>query len=185
MTKQAFGIVSLLDTENNSNARLAWRRASEIIGKSGLSVPLYPHISWQVAKNYDVEKVAQRIEQVAGKLNSFKLQVSGLGIFPGFHPVLHLSVVRNQGLNKIHDMIWENCSEFAEELSPYYSAENWVPHITLAYEKLNPFDLSAIVEEMANETWDYQIEINNLAIVFQIGSDVGISKQVSLLEEGK
>ena len=179
MVKQAFGIVSLLDIEKNSIARLLWHRASEFVGKYRVETPKLPHFSWQVAVNYQIDGLLKALEKIATSFHPFKVSISGLGIFPGVQPILYLTIVRDATLNKIHEMVWEECSNYGIDLSPYYASDRWIPHITLVYNQLSPFLLSSIMEEIASESWEGEILIDSLAIAYQIGDDSGISHSLT------
>jgi hypothetical protein len=185
MTKQAFGVISLVDVENDKSSRLLWKRVTEVIGKCGMKIPKYPHFSWQVAVNYQIENVVEVIQNIALTTHRFNIQVSGLGIFPGDLPILYLTIVRSSILDEIHQKVWKACSEFGKDISPFYSITRWIPHLTIASGQVTPFDISSAVEEMVGETWDYEIEINNLAVAFQIGDEAGITHSTSLLSENE
>ena len=178
MTKQAFGIVSLLDVINDKSARLIWKRACDIVGKYGLTSPQYPHFSWQVAVNYQIENIQDALTKISISSQPFKISISGVGIFPGLQPIIYLTIVRNETLNQIHQKIWVTCNEYGIELSPYYTSERWIPHITIAYNPLSPIVLSSIIEEMAFENWESEVVINNLAIAYQIGDEAGVAQEL-------
>ena len=183
MTKQAFGIISLIDVEQDKSSRLLWNRVTEVIGKCGMKIPIYPHFSWQVAVNYQIDNVIEVIQNIALTTRRFNIHFSGFGIFPGNQPVLYLTIVRSSILDEIHQKVWDACSEYGNDISPFYSTTRWIPHMTIASGQVTSFDISSAIEEMAGETWDYEIEINNLAVAFQIGDEAGIAKTVSLLSE--
>jgi 2'-5' RNA ligase len=185
MTKQAFGIISLINVEKDKNSHLLWNRVTEVIEKCGMKIPIYPHFSWQVAVKYQIDNVIEVIQNIAFKTRKFNIQISGFGIFPGDQPVLYLTIVRSSILDEIHQKVWDACSEFGMEINPFYSATRWIPHMTIASGQVTSFDISSVVEEMAGEIWDYEIEINNLAIAYQIGDEAGIAKTISLLLEGE
>jgi hypothetical protein len=185
MVKQAFGIISLLDIDKDLNFRFLWKRITEVIGKSGLKIPIYPHFSWQVAVNYQIENVIGEMRKIAEATRCFNIQISGFGIFPGSQPVLYLSITRSPILNDIHRRIWDSCSEFGLELSPFYSSTRWIPHLTVALGQITPFDISSVVEEMAGENLEYEIGVNNLSVAYQIGNDAGVTQTFLLLSEGE
>ena len=185
MVKQAFGIISLLDIENDKNSRFLWNRATEVVGKCGMKIPIYPHFSWQVAVNYQIENVIRDLKKIAESTHCFNIQISGFGIFPGIQPVLYLTLARNPILNELHRRIWDSCSEFGLELSPFYSSTRWIPHMTIALGQITSFDIASIVEEIAGETWEYEIGINNLSIAYQIGNEAGVTQTFLLLSEGE
>lgn len=151
MIRQAFGIVSLLNIENNQAARLIWNRASDMVQNFGFTAPEFPHFSWQVAVNYQLEQLAEDLQRVALETEPFSIHIAGLGIFPGIQPVLYLSIVRSKKMNLLHEKIWRTCSIHGFELSAYYSPERWIPHLTLAYDPILSPKLSLMVEAMASE----------------------------------
>ena len=180
MDRKAFGIVSLLEINTDVTSGHLWNRVAEVIKPTGLELPANPHFSWQVAEDYMVKDTLEELKAIIKGLQPFRIRISGLGIFPGIHPVIYLTVVRDRILTDIHSMLWDRCISYAIKPSPYYSPEHWVPHVTIAYIDLTPEKVSILVKEMANQPWDADLEIENISLAYQNGDDAGISATLNI-----
>jgi 2'-5' RNA ligase len=49
----------------------------------------------------------------------------------------------------------------------YYSPGQWIPHITLAYNDVTPANLDCVMQSLAFQTFNWEIQINNLILVAQ------------------
>lgn len=174
MDKKAFGIVSLLEINKDVSSGHLWNRLAEVIKPSGLVLPANPHFSWQVAEDYQVNDVLDKLKSIILGLRPFRVLVSGFGIFPGIHPVVYLTVVRNQILTDIHSKLWEECIPYAIKPNLYYAPEYWVPHITIAYVDLTADKVSQMVKEMIDQPWNAELMIGNVSLAYQNGNDTGI-----------
>jgi len=180
MDRKAFGIVSLLEINSDASSGYLWNRVAEAIKPTGYELPANPHFSWQVAEDYKVKDVLEELKAILNGLQPFRVRISGLGIFPGLHPVLYLTVVRNKMLTELHSTIWEQCISYAIKPSPYYAPEQWVPHVTIAYNDLTSKKVSIFVKEMANQPWDADLVIENISLAYQNGDDAGISATLQI-----
>jgi 2'-5' RNA ligase len=69
--------------------------------------------------------------------------------------------------------MWKRIEPVAATSSAYYSPELWVPHITLAHSDVSRQSLVCALEELAFIPFNWEIKIDNLAIVGQSGEEVG------------
>jgi 2'-5' RNA ligase len=167
------GIVSLLDSKHYELVKIIWQKLERNCGLHGMGTNPLPHFSWQAAENYPEPATETAIKSIAGRLRPFKVQVAGLGIFTGQKPVLYLALVKTEELAQVHKYIWQQVSKIATAPVPYYSPQNWVPHITLAWGDAQADSLACAIQMLASQPLDWQLEVNNLSIVGQLPSQAG------------
>jgi 2'-5' RNA ligase len=49
----------------------------------------------------------------------------------------------------------------------YYSPDQWVPHITLAYNDVTSANIDCVMQSLAFQTFNWEIQIDNLILVAQ------------------
>lgn len=94
----------------------------------------YPHFSWQVAENYDLNALSAKLKILAQKLHSFEITINGIGIFTGIMPVVYLPIIKSSVLASIHNEIWKITEGLHKKPIDYYEMEQWIPHITILHQ---------------------------------------------------
>ncbi len=161
------GIVSILDPLHYAQIERIWKELEIECGLCGIGITPIPHFSWQVAGNYDQQQLAPILRRMARSIKPFTVTISGLGIFSGENPVLYLALVKDELLLRLHKRIWERAKGTAEELSPFYAPQAWVPHITLAHGDINKENLACAIRLAGFQSFDWRIPIDNLALISQ------------------
>ncbi len=167
------GLVSLLDSEHTTQVEALWQELEQACGLTGIKVTPFPHFSWLIAEDFNWDGLRRALHELAEELQPFSVRTSGVSLFSGTKPVLFLPLVRSAELSRTHAAIWDRISPFGKSLSKFYTPQAWMPHITLAYQDLDASNLSCAMERLAFRSFDWQIEIDNLALVFQIEGQVG------------
>lgn len=158
-------VVSFLDKKNLRVVRSFSKDVNKALhSNEGLGTPL-PHISYQGASEYDMEKLEAILQKFASQSRRFMVHVGGLGIFTGFTPVLYIPVVRTSELSKFHLSLWRRISSVGSGLSEYYKPDRWSPHITLARTGVSQRTLTEIIGKLARKELELDITIDNLAII--------------------
>jgi 2'-5' RNA ligase len=160
-------IVSLLDDEHIHRVTELWDELerADAVRRVRELVP-YPHVTYQGAEHYDLDRLKPILEQVARDTKPFTLQTAGLGIFSGPQPVLYISVVRSQPLSAFHRALWQAIDNAGSDLSPYYSPDgSWMPHITLAQWDISAANLPAIIGPLSERPFAWDILVDNLALL--------------------
>jgi 2'-5' RNA ligase len=112
----------------------------------------------------------------------FHVRTAGLGIFTGPLPVLYLTVARCPALAALHARLWRAMAGVAEGVSPWYSPEQWHPHVSLGLHDLDADSLGAIVQRLAERDFHWTIPIDSLAVIAEgetsqvIGCRFGLSR---------
>lgn len=166
-------IVSLLEPAAYSRIEAMWRILELKCGLKGIKNTPFPHFSWHVAQEYPQKSVEQALRSLAAPTRPFTVQTSGLGIFTGQEPVIYLLITKNEKLLRFHKSIWRQIEPLSQQPSEYYSPETWVPHITLAHKDVDKHALLCALEELAFLPFNWEVKIDNLAVVGQSGEDVG------------
>jgi 2'-5' RNA ligase len=161
------GVVSLLDDASEQAVRTLWAKLETRYGlrEAPRAVP-FPHCSYQIAADYDLAALRERLPQVAAQHAPFSVTVSGLGAFEAPEPVLYLAVQRNAALDALHTALWRALVEsgVAREWSPLYAPDAWIPHITLAQLDLTLEGLHAIQSAWADRDLRREIQISDLTL---------------------
>jgi len=96
-------VVSLFDEHITQAIKNLWTElANDFCVRHLAEVLPYPHVSYQIARHYDESQLTSLIEQLAHQATPFPLQVGGLALFTGLHPVLYVPMVRTMELSHCH-----------------------------------------------------------------------------------
>ena len=136
------GIVSLLDDKHYQLVEDIWTELVRRFGVRGVYITPYPHFSYHVAANYNLESLTPILERVTSNIATFQVRTGGLGIFSGAAPVIYIPVVRSLELTQLHEALWKEISPFASGTQEYYHPDQWMPHITVGFGDINQENLS-------------------------------------------
>jgi 2'-5' RNA ligase len=171
------GIVSLLDTPSDEKVMNIWGELEVFCQLEGIKITPIPHFSWQLANEYDFSQLESILEEMAQNLSPFKVRTGGLALFTGNTPVIYMPIVRDRFLSKIHESIWEKAGKIGIGMCDYYSPERWIPHITLAHGDVGRKAINCIMEKFAFRSTDWEVVVDNLAVMYQTNSQVGTLKR--------
>ena len=167
------GLISLLPPPYDAQVEVLWRELEEAHSLAGIRITPYPHFSWQIARHYDLEKLEHSLQRIAARTPPFSVHTTGLGLFSGPRPVLYIPVVKDPGLVRLHEIIWQELQTTAQGLSPYYGPGAWMPHISLAYDDLEPGNIGPILQSLLPRTFNWEMTIDNLAFIYEPDGEVG------------
>jgi 2'-5' RNA ligase len=163
------GVVSLLDDHHDTLVRALWEVLDHDFGVNYLiqHIPI-PHFSYHVAEKYDHAQVEELIDEIARTQPIIKVRSTGLALFTGPAPVLYVPVVRTAELTRLHALLWEPVSRLASGTLDYYHPQRWLPHVTLAQGDLDDISLMRIVERWSTRPFEWEITVNNLALICDV-----------------
>ena len=164
------GIVSLLDGEHYGRVEALWSELEAALGLRGIQVTPYPHFSYQVAEQYDLERLVPILERLAQQSPAFKVRTAGLGVFTGSQPVLFIPLVRSSELGRFQASLWQAVAKVTAGAVDYYSPAYWVPHITLALGDLDHQNLPDAIRLLADRDLGWEIMVENIAVVCDAGN---------------
>jgi 2'-5' RNA ligase len=169
------GIVSLLDDAHHTKVEDICSRLEIHCGLTGVRVTPIPHFSWQVSVDYDFDALKPSLVKLVAELTPFTVRTAGLGIFTGISDiVLYISLVKDASLLSLHRTIWNAAAPYTADPVPYYSPENWVPHITIGHGDVDENGLACASRLLARESFKWTIDIDNLLLVHQPDGEVGV-----------
>ena len=167
------GLVSLLPEPFYQRVESAWKTLEDEVGLHGIRVTPYPHFSWQIAEDYDLEQLHSSLEQIAAKTKPFRVYTTGLGLFTGPRPVIFIAVVKTPELMRFHSRVWESALDTSKAASLYYSPEQWMPHISLAYEDVTPENIGVAMKKLAFQPYTWEMQVDNFAFIYEPKGVIG------------
>ena len=82
-----------------------------------------------------------------------------------------MPLVRNPRLNAFHRALWKAISGLGEEVRPYYRPERWIPHVTLAHDNLDQYNLGGAISWLADQHLDWVFDVTTLSVLEADGTD--------------
>jgi len=161
------GIASLLDEQATYRVQQLWQELEARCGLVGVKTTPFPHFTWQVTEAYDLPRLEIILATLARQTQPFTIQTTGLGLFTSANPIIYISIVKDERLMKLHSMLWDNLQGIAIRPTLYYTPEQWVPHITLAYRDVTSANLECVMQGLAFQAFNWDIQVDNLIIVAQ------------------
>lgn len=167
------GIVSLLPQPYYKEVKDIWNELEKEIGLTGIKVTPYPHFSWQIGENYDLNRLKSIFNDIAMSTKPFKVKTTGVGLFTGKCPVVFIPVVKDKELLKFHYSVWERLRQVGEKISEYYSPQSWVPHISLAYGDVTKENIGRVIKKLSFVDFNWSFEVDNISFIYELDGQVG------------
>ena len=161
------GIASLLDKPATERVESLWQELETRCGLVGVKITPFPHFSWQVTEGYDLPRLDTTLQNIARQMQPFTVRTAGLGLFSGESPIVYIHIVKDEALLRFHAMLWERMKKIAIRPALHYSPDQWVPHITLAYNDIRRENLDCALQTLAFQSFNWEIQIDNLITVDQ------------------
>jgi len=158
-------IASLFDIESDSKTREIWDILEYYCNLFEIKTLPNPHLSWQSAKTYAIQSLDDRLKDFTNSINPILLRTSGLGIFTGKSPILYLPIVKTNELIKIHKNLWERLRDLSVIPNQFYSPDNWIPHITIAYGDVTVEKISCAIRQLGDLNYEISILIDNITVL--------------------
>lgn len=162
-------VVSLLDAKHSEIVNDIINDLEATFGLRGVKITADPHITWLICEVGKLAELKVYLKRVAGETEIIKVNTTGLGIFPGQHPVIFVPVIRADGLNLIHARLSQGIRAFSEQTVKFYNPEQWVPHISLALRDTTSALLPQIISHLNKKTFNWEIKLNNISILENAG----------------
>jgi 2'-5' RNA ligase len=176
-----YGVVSLLDDRHTALVESLWAELERELGLRGVYATPFPHVSYQVAEDYDLALLEPALEQFARKSAPFRVNTTGLGIFTaGPQPVLYIPIIRSPVLTEFHQALWQALSGAGSGLTGVYAPDTWVPHITIAFGDVHGDKLAEAVRLLSERDFNWEIAIDNVALGYDSGTQQGLRLRFGL-----
>lgn len=167
-------IATLLRDSGSDTTQSLWKFLEDQCDLTKIWGAPLPHLSWLTMDDCDVERVTSVLESLAKEVSPFPLHTAGLGLFTGAKPVLYLATMKTRKMIDLNQFIWQQTEGLCRTRNPYYAPDYWIPHITLAYEDLTGDNIACAVRDLINKPLEYQLRVDNLAILYKKDSDYGL-----------
>lgn len=164
------GVCSVLPVEESVKVTELWAELDRELGLRSATISPLPHFTYQVARDYDLDVLAEVVEKLAAGARALRVQTAGLGIFTGASPVLYIPIVRSPELARFQIAVWSAGSVAAGKLDQHYHPASWVPHISIAFGDTTPANAAAAVERLATRDLSWDLELDNLSIIRGAGT---------------
>lgn len=165
------GVCSVLPDGAAARVTALWEELERELGLRAATISPVPHVSYQVARDYDLDVLQEVVAKVAAGARPLRIQTAGLGLFTGASPVLYVPIVRSPELTRFQVAVWSAASVAAEKLDQDYHPGSWVPHVTLVAGDATPANVGAAVELLSGRDLAWDLELDNLAIVKGAGNE--------------
>jgi 2'-5' RNA ligase len=174
-------LVSLLDHDHAEEIRSIWWELESQFGVTNQYVKPFIHFSYHVvADEYDLDHLGPTLDDLSEQRSPFRVPTTGTGVFTGTQPVVFIGVERTPELDALHQQLWDTCTPGFGVGLPYYAPEAWVPHVTLAQGARAGDNLPDIMRFLDERAFDWNINVDNLAIIEDGGKERGLIHQVAL-----
>ena len=162
-------IASLLDTTTSERVSELTSNLEIKFGLTGVKITPYPHLTALTAEIPDMEELKEYLEQFCLNTRKITVRTTGLGVFPGQHPVIFVPVLRTPPLNDLHGRLHRDIAEMSTEMGVYYNPNLWLPHISLALGDTTPEVLGPALTYLGNNNFNWEITLDNLTIMQKCG----------------
>lgn len=125
----------------------------------------FPHFSLHVAGSYTAPDIVQQLTAFAEEHPPLRVRTAGLGLFTRTRTVLYMPLVRNPRLNDFHRDLWKALSGLGDDVLPYYRPERWIPHVTLAHDRLDQYNLGGAIQWLADQKLDWVFDVTSLSLL--------------------
>ena len=167
------GIVTLLDGKCDARVKEIWGRLEEACGYTGIKAVPFPHFSWLIAPDFKWEMAERVMKEIATQTKPFSVKTTGVALFTKEQPTIYIPIVRTRALSIFHEEVWEKMQGIGIDLSPLYSPENWMPHITLVYNDATRENINCAMQVLAFQEFNWEIRVDNLTMASQNEGEVG------------
>ena len=174
-------LVSLLSHDHAEQIRSIWWELESRFAITTQYVKPFVHFSYHVvADEYDLRHLGPALDELSEQHASFRVPTTGTGVFTGSQPVVFVGVARTPELDEFHQQLWDTCTPGFGVGLPYYAPNVWVPHVTLAQGVHAGEHLPEIMKFLEDLALDWELDVDNLAVIEDGGKERGLIHQVAL-----
>jgi hypothetical protein len=178
-----YAIASVLNNEENIKVHDIWDGLQSHCQLNAVKVSPIPHFSWFTYINVNSQSdLEHELCDWATIHAPIKLQVNGLGIFPGEKPVLYLPIVRTLKLSAYHFDLIQKISPYIEGTATFYGSDSWIPHVTLAIHDLNNENIDCAVKQCLKHSLSFDLYVDHIAILYLDELTFGLKRKFDFNE---
>jgi hypothetical protein len=158
-------ITSLLPSPASDHINALIKSLETEFGLTDVQATPEPHLTYQLVEPLDLDQLKEGLREIANTSKCFVAHTTGLGMFPGERPVIHIPVLRSDYLNQLHHRILEVATPMCSRTDKYSAPDLWLPHVSLALHDTTPELLGPVLQFLNNQTFNLELEISNLALL--------------------
>jgi 2'-5' RNA ligase len=179
-------VTSLLDSKHSDLVNHIISDFEKEFGLTQVQATPYPHITYLTTEAINLPLLKHYLDRFSNCSKVFHVYTTGIGVFPGDHPVVYIPVLRTQPLNKFHVQLYHDISKLSIDLGPYSKPRLWMPHISLALGDTTSDMMTPMFRYLAQYRFDWEIALDNLTIfrqsekgpVFEKEAEYSLSKKI-------
>lgn len=176
------GVVALLPQPYATRVETLWDEMADRFGIPRGYPGAVPHMTVHLGANDAEPGSSAVVAAVAGRTAPFSVTTSGLGVFGGLEPVLHLAVARSPELASLAaDLEQAMGAAGFPTTDPYFSESRWMPHITIGHRNLAGIALGPVLEWLVGEDLAWEIPIGSISIARETATGADIMGTFALL----
>jgi len=157
-------ITSLLDSKHTAIVNTIISDFEKEFGLKQVQATPDPHITYLTTDALDVNLLKSYLEKTSKSHPAFHVYTTGIGVFPGEHPVIYIPVLRTQPLNIFQSTLFKDISKLSTETGTFSKPKIWLPHISLALGDTTLDLLTPMFKYLSQYNFDWDIIIDNLTI---------------------
>jgi 2'-5' RNA ligase len=158
-------ITSLLPSPASDHINKLIKSLETEFGLTDVQATPEPHLTYQIVEPADLDMLKAGLREIAASSVPFIAHTTGLGMFPGERPVIHIPVLRSDYLNQLHHRILAVAAPVCSRTDKFSAPDLWLPHVSLALHDTTPELLGPVLQFLNNQTFNLELQINNLAIL--------------------
>ena len=158
-------ITSLLPSPASDHINALIKSLETEFGLTDVQATPEPHLTYQLVEPEDLPLLKESLRNIAATSIPFIAHTTGLGMFPGERPVIHIPVLRSDYLNQLHHRILEAAAPLCSRTDRFSAPDLWLPHVSLALHDTTPELLGPVLQFLNNQTFNLELKITNLAIL--------------------
>ena len=159
------GVIALLPNPFSSRIESLWETMERDFGIPRGYPGAIPHLTFHLG-SHDIEAGAEAlVERLAAATTPFTVRTSGLGVFGGDVPVLHLMVARSPAVASLAERLTAELDAAGfPSTDPYFAADMWIPHITIAHRNLAGIEPGPVLAWLVKQPLAWEIPVRSLSI---------------------
>jgi 2'-5' RNA ligase len=165
------GVVSVLEGEAYAETKRMWRLFEEKYYSTAIQNFPHPHLSFQGGISKNLKTIDSELQNLSHEINPFPVTIRGIETFEKPERVIFLSVKRTKILRGIHKKIDALLQTHCSWTFPYYTPQNWIPHVTLIQRDITPSDFRNAIRELENYRPQYELTLRNICLVIWYDQD--------------
>lgn len=158
-------ILSDLTDEACEHVLRIWDRLEEQFALRRVRASELPHITFIAGKRGCLERLQQGLASVVVELQPLEVELTGVGVFSGPHPVVFLRVEKHPCLEQAHALMTHAARQAGMEIAPHYRVEEWTPHVTLAAGDLEAVQLPAVLSALEQFSTQLTVRLESVTLL--------------------